>query len=145
MNNIHISDEKRNVILNAIDFNIINLQIEINNFSETKDLNQELQEAKLLHQYMLSNPQGASLEQSLTLYKYLLLYNSFCKNNNELIHDYNLTKNILTELKKQFNSIGIDMPTDSIFQEEELNNKHIGRNDLCPCGSGKKYKCCCGK
>ncbi|MCL2166154.1 MAG: SEC-C metal-binding domain-containing protein [Clostridiales bacterium] len=21
----------------------------------------------------------------------------------------------------------------------------IGRNDLCPCGSGKKYKKCCGK
>ena len=23
--------------------------------------------------------------------------------------------------------------------------KEIGRNDLCPCGSGKKYKNCCGK
>ncbi len=23
-------------------------------------------------------------------------------------------------------------------------SKHIGRNDLCPCGSGKKYKKCCG-
>ena len=22
---------------------------------------------------------------------------------------------------------------------------HVGRNDLCPCGSGKKYKNCCGK
>ena len=21
--------------------------------------------------------------------------------------------------------------------------KHIGRNDLCPCGSGKKFKKCC--
>jgi preprotein translocase subunit SecA len=21
----------------------------------------------------------------------------------------------------------------------------VGRNDLCPCGSGKKYKHCCGK
>jgi preprotein translocase subunit SecA len=21
----------------------------------------------------------------------------------------------------------------------------IGRNDLCPCGSGKKYKKCCGR
>lgn len=28
-----------------------------------------------------------------------------------------------------------------------LNNnvKVIGRNDPCPCGSGKKYKFCCGK
>jgi preprotein translocase subunit SecA len=23
--------------------------------------------------------------------------------------------------------------------------KKIGRNDPCPCGSGKKYKFCCGK
>ena len=24
-------------------------------------------------------------------------------------------------------------------------DKDIGRNDPCPCGSGKKYKKCCGK
>ena len=24
-------------------------------------------------------------------------------------------------------------------------NKNVGRNDQCPCGSGKKYKQCCGK
>ncbi|WP_420885320.1 SEC-C metal-binding domain-containing protein [Candidatus Protochlamydia phocaeensis] len=35
-------------------------------------------------------------------------------------------------------------------QEEEedkseplLSGPRIGRNDLCPCGSGKKYKKCC--
>ena len=26
-----------------------------------------------------------------------------------------------------------------------VNKTEIGRNDLCPCGSGKKYKNCCGK
>jgi len=31
--------------------------------------------------------------------------------------------------------------------KEFKENKHqkIGRNDLCPCGSGKKYKKCCGR
>lgn len=24
-----------------------------------------------------------------------------------------------------------------------MNTKQIGRNDLCPCGTGKKYKRCC--
>ena len=24
-------------------------------------------------------------------------------------------------------------------------DKKVGRNDLCPCGSGRKYKQCCGK
>ena len=46
-----------------------------------------------------------------------------------------------------------------IYSEEELKKlykeqkesttirkeKKIGRNDPCPCGSGKKYKKCCGK
>jgi preprotein translocase subunit SecA len=26
----------------------------------------------------------------------------------------------------------------------ELSTKKIGRNELCPCNSGKKYKHCCG-
>jgi len=26
-----------------------------------------------------------------------------------------------------------------------IGKKKIGRNDPCPCGSGKKYKKCCGK
>ena len=36
-----------------------------------------------------------------------------------------------------------------VNREEKTSAKnkssHIGRNDLCPCGSGKKYKNCCGK
>ena len=30
-------------------------------------------------------------------------------------------------------------------QNEQKAINKIGRNDLCPCGSGKKYKKCCGK
>lgn len=29
-------------------------------------------------------------------------------------------------------------------KKEKLSNVKIGRNDSCPCGSGKKYKKCCG-
>lgn len=28
---------------------------------------------------------------------------------------------------------------------ESATKKRIGRNTLCPCGSGKKYKNCCGR
>ena len=27
----------------------------------------------------------------------------------------------------------------------KVNENKVGRNDPCPCGSGKKYKQCCGK
>jgi uncharacterized protein YecA (UPF0149 family) len=32
-------------------------------------------------------------------------------------------------------------PVEPIRGEDEA----VGRNDPCPCGSGKKYKKCCGK
>ncbi len=34
---------------------------------------------------------------------------------------------------------------DSVAKEPVKNENKIGRNDPCPCGSGKKYKNCCGK
>lgn len=34
---------------------------------------------------------------------------------------------------------------DSVKREPIRKDKKIGRNDPCPCGSGKKYKNCCGK
>lgn len=33
----------------------------------------------------------------------------------------------------------------SLLQESPVPQKAVGRNDPCPCGSGKKYKKCCGK
>jgi preprotein translocase subunit SecA len=34
---------------------------------------------------------------------------------------------------------------ETIHKIEQANSDKIGRNDSCPCGSGKKYKQCCGK
>ena len=28
---------------------------------------------------------------------------------------------------------------------KDIDFSNVGRNDKCPCGSGKKYKNCCGK
>ncbi len=36
-------------------------------------------------------------------------------------------------------------PAESKKQPKKNDGKKIGRNDPCPCGSGKKYKNCCGK
>ena len=33
-----------------------------------------------------------------------------------------------------------DVPVEQVHADEK-----VGRNDPCPCGSGKKYKKCCGK
>ena len=45
----------------------------------------------------------------------------------------------------------IDVDKLSSNADADANNKTVkkdeeaGRNDECPCGSGKKYKSCCGK
>lgn len=33
----------------------------------------------------------------------------------------------------------------SAIKKPKVNEHKVGRNDLCPCGSGKKYKNCCGQ
>ncbi|MDX9705851.1 MAG: SEC-C metal-binding domain-containing protein, partial [Weeksellaceae bacterium] len=45
------------------------------------------------------------------------------------------------EMSKETNSAK-DLITQKVRNDE---GEKIGRNDLCPCGSGKKYKKCCGK
>ncbi len=34
---------------------------------------------------------------------------------------------------------------DTVKKSAPIRKKKVGRNELCPCGSGKKYKQCCGK
>ena len=47
---------------------------------------------------------------------------------------------------------GGELPEEAQVPEREAKQQtvrrdhpKVGRNDLCPCGSGKKYKNCCGK
>ncbi len=47
-------------------------------------------------------------------------------------------KNVLTE--EQMDKISFEYREANTVRSEK-----IGRNDPCPCGSGKKYKKCCGK
>ena len=38
-----------------------------------------------------------------------------------------------------------DSSKNNTKKEPKRAEKKVGRNDPCPCGSGKKYKQCCGK
>jgi uncharacterized protein YecA (UPF0149 family) len=46
---------------------------------------------------------------------------------------------------KNSNPRNIDNLKLKIKNSSNFSGKKIGRNDPCPCGSGKKYKKCCGK
>lgn len=51
---------------------------------------------------------------------------------------------------EEWNDIISEDRQKELYKEEKLSGtivkeKKVGRNDPCPCGSGKKYKHCCGK
>ena len=51
---------------------------------------------------------------------------------------------------EQWNDIFTEEKRKELYKEQKrsttvVKEKKIGRNDKCPCGSGKKYKHCCGK
>ena len=79
--------------------------------------------------------------------------------NTELVLDINLEKLYFNMLDAKADYLYNLPQWDGIFSEEKRkeiqkdykesrivrNEEKIGRNDPCPCGSGKKYKKCCGK
>lgn len=79
--------------------------------------------------------------------------------NTELVLDVDLEKLYFNMLDAKADYLYNLPQWDGIFSEEKRkeiqknykesrivrNEEKIGRNDPCPCGSGKKYKKCCGK
>ncbi|WP_416198607.1 MAG: preprotein translocase subunit SecA [Sporanaerobacter sp.] len=49
------------------------------------------------------------------------------------------------ERKRVANVMGTNQEGEDAKQKPIVKGKKVGRNDPCPCGSGKKYKKCCGK
>ena len=69
---------------------------------------------------------------------------------------FSLFEDLLKKLKQDYINILMNLKfvqTSSIKPDKDLSeeksikeiNKKIKRNEPCPCGSGKKYKKCCGK
>ena len=79
--------------------------------------------------------------------------------NTELTLDVNLEKLYFNMLEAKANYLYTLPQWDGIFSVEKrkeiqkaykttnmvINDNKVVRNDACPCGSGKKYKKCCGK
>jgi len=51
----------------------------------------------------------------------------------------------LKEIQKGMKMAGAEGKEDNSSGPSIKNKDEVGRNDVCPCGSGKKYKKCCGK
>ncbi len=101
---------------------------------------EHLKEGIMLRGYGQVNPLQAYTMEGFDLFENLL--DKIDANISEFLLKANIEQN--TERKQTTIGVAKD-GKEKVKQTPKKNDKKIGRNDSCPCGSGKKYKNCCGK
>ena len=98
-----------------------------------------LKEGIFLRQYAQDNPLRAYTEEGFELFDDML------ENIDKYVTLYLLKAEIRQNIERKQvakNTVTNDSKDHAKVQKKSTK---VGRNDLCPCGSGKKYKNCCGK
>ena len=100
-----------------------------------------LMEGIVLRQYAQDNPLRAYTMEGYDLYEKML------ENIDKYITLYLLRAEIRqnVERKQVVKPTGTNRSDETAKVHTKVKKEKIGRNDPCPCGSGKKYKNCCGK
>jgi len=100
-----------------------------------------LREGIVLRQYAQDNPLRAYTEEGFELFDQML------ENIDKYITIYLLKAEIRQNMeRKEVAKNKVTNDSDTTHKGHTKSKKEkIGRNDPCPCGSGKKYKQCCGK
>ena len=60
-------------------------------------------------------------------------------------NESSMTAGLAKEISAQSQPVAGAAQTNQTLQPVKRDSSKVGRNDPCPCGSGKKYKNCCGK
>ena len=117
----------------------ISLRIIDSNWVEHMSAMEHLKEGIGLRGYSQTNPIQAYTMEGFEMFDHLLIKIE------ELTAQFLLKAEVRqnTERKQTLNGVAND-GKETVKNAPKRVNK-IGRNDPCPCGSGKKYKNCCGK
>ena len=99
-----------------------------------------LREGITLRQYAQENPLRAYTEEGFDLFDKML------ENIDKFITMYLLKAEIRQNIeRKEVVKNKVTNDSDTTHQGRTVKKEKVGRNDLCPCGSGRKFKQCCGK
>ena len=63
----------------------------------------------------------------------------------EIKNDENLVRRSVVDMDELQEHSSEDLEEEKQKSKQIINKNNVGRNDPCPCGSGKKYKNCCGR
>lgn len=61
------------------------------------------------------------------------------------LYHVRIRENVEIKRERVAEPVAVNHQDDSLGAKPVVKKEKVGRNDLCPCGSGKKYKACCGK
>ena len=107
---------------------------------EQLDNMEHLKEGIGLRGYAQTNPLQAYALEGFEL------FDSMLRDTNKEITTFLLKAEARQNLeRKEVKNVKTNDSQDEVKKTPKKAKPKIGRNDLCPCGSGKKYKQCCGK
>ena len=130
-----IPEEIRNEFEKVISLNVIDKY-----WMEQINTMSHLREGISLRQYAQDNPLRAYTEEGFELFDKML------ENIDKNITLYLLRAEIRQNIeRKEVVKNKVTNDSDQTHQGRTVKKDKVGRNDPCPCGSGKKYKQCCGK
>ena len=118
----------------------ITLKVLDKNWMNQLDNMEHLKEGIGLRGYAQTNPLQAYALEGFELFDNML------KETNKEITTYLLKAEVRQNLERVENkNIRTNDSKETVKSKPIKKNQTVGRNDPCPCGSGKKYKNCCGK
>ena len=107
------------------------------------DAMSELRQAIRLQAYGNKNPVDVYKQESLDMFEEMIS----AIQNDTVRRIFSARVKTESEVKRERVAEGIVATTagDGTVKKQPRKVQKIGRNDPCPCGSGKKYKQCCGR
>ena len=120
---------------------VITLQVVDNYWMEHINTMSHLREGIHLRGYAQEDPLRAYTMEGFDLFDSML--QKIDKDISIFLLKAEIRQNI--ERKENTKKITTNDSEDKVEKKKPKKTKKVGRNDPCPCGSGKKYKYCCGK
>ena len=117
----------------------ISLQVIDNYWMEHINTMDHLREGVSLRGYANEDPLQAYIREGFELFDKML--DNICKDTTLYLLKAEIRQNLQAKQVKGSTNEARDQGVKKTIKK----GKKIGRNDMCPCGSGKKYKQCCGK
>ena len=110
------------------------------NWMDQLDAMEALKEGVGLRGYAQSNPLQVYALEGFDL------FDNMMANISAEISNFLLNAEVRQNIEREeVKNIKTNDGKEGIKSKPKKADKKVGRNDLCPCGSGKKYKQCCGK